>query len=87
MQSYTIYLFLWNTLYVSGGSSAHHKEFKNCIYSIGYFVKPFLLPATVVEEMELSASAQCYLPWEWQVALTLALSSSPEFHLFHDSGR
>jgi hypothetical protein len=25
----------------------------NCIYSIGYFVKPFPLPATVVEEMEL----------------------------------
>jgi len=24
----------------------------NCIYSIGYFIKPLLLPATVVEEME-----------------------------------
>ena len=46
-------LFLWNALHVSGGSSAHHQELKNCIYSIGYFVKPFMVPATVVEEMEL----------------------------------
>ena len=53
MQSYTIYLFMWNALQVSGSSSAHHQELKNCIYSIGYFVKPLLLPATVVEEMEL----------------------------------
>ena len=48
MQRYTIYLFLRNALHVSGGSSAHHQELKNCIYSIGYFVKPLLLPATVV---------------------------------------
>jgi len=52
MQRYTIYLFLWNALHVSGGSSAHHQALKNCIYSIGYFVKSLLLPATVVEEME-----------------------------------
>ena len=48
MQLSTIYLFLWNTLHVSGGSSAHHHELKNCICSIGYFVKPLLLPATTV---------------------------------------
>ena len=28
MQRYTIYLFLWNALHVSGGSSAHHQELK-----------------------------------------------------------
>ena len=28
MQCYTIYLFLWNALHVSGGSSAHHQELK-----------------------------------------------------------
>ena len=28
----------------------------NCIYSIGYLLKPLLLPATVVEEMELLSS-------------------------------
>ena len=30
MQRYTSYLFLWNALHVSGGSSAHHQELKNC---------------------------------------------------------
>ena len=32
----------------------------NCIYSIGYFVKPLLLLATVVEEMELQAGLTKY---------------------------
>jgi hypothetical protein len=36
MQHYIIRLFLQNALHVSGGSSAHHQEFKNCAYSIGY---------------------------------------------------
>ena len=35
MQGYTIYLFLWNTLHVSGGSSAHHQEFKAVYTSSG----------------------------------------------------
>ena len=52
MKHYTSYLFLWNAQNVSGGSSAYLHELKNCIYSIEYFVKPFLLPATVVEEIE-----------------------------------
>jgi len=52
MQRNTIYLFLWNALHVSGGSSANHQELKNCMYSIVYFVKPLLLPATVMEEKE-----------------------------------
>jgi hypothetical protein len=29
-------LFLWNAVHVSSGTSAHHQELKNCIYSIGY---------------------------------------------------
>ena len=48
MQRYAIYLFLRNALHVSGGSSAHHQELKNCIYSIGYFVNPLVLTATTV---------------------------------------
>ena len=47
MLRYTSYLFLWNAVHVSGGSCAYHQELKNCIYRIGYFVKPFLLPATL----------------------------------------
>ena len=34
MQRYTIYLFLWNSLQVSGGSSAHHQELKT-VYAYG----------------------------------------------------
>ena len=34
MQRYTIYLFLWNAIHVSGGSSTHHQELINCIYRI-----------------------------------------------------
>ena len=34
MQRYTIYLFLWNALHVSGGSSAHHQELKT-LYTAG----------------------------------------------------
>jgi len=37
MQRYTIYLFLWNALHVSGGSSAHLQELKNSMYGIGYW--------------------------------------------------
>ena len=48
MQRDTIYLFLGNALHVSGGSSAHHQELKTVYTASGYFVKPLLLPATVV---------------------------------------
>ena len=66
MQCYTSYIFLWNALHVSGGSSAHHQELKNCIYSIRYFVKPLLLPATVMKEMKRWVP---YLPRQRQVAV------------------
>ena len=56
LQHYTSYLFLWNALHVSGGPSAHHQEPKNCVYSIGYFFKTLLLPAVVLEEMELTVA-------------------------------
>jgi hypothetical protein len=39
MQRYTIHLFLWNALHISGGTSAHHQGLKNCIFSIGYLSK------------------------------------------------
>jgi hypothetical protein len=35
MQRYTIYLFLWNALHVSGGSSAHHQELKTVYKASG----------------------------------------------------
>jgi len=35
-QRYTMVFITINVLHVSGGSSAHHQELKNCIQSIGY---------------------------------------------------
>ena len=62
MQRYTIYLFLLNAVHVLDGSSAHHQELKNFIYSIGYFVKSF------------TATCHCRgrdgtLTRQWQVAV------------------
>src|SRR5215831_9981638 len=36
MQRYTVYLYLETALHVSGGTSTHHQERINCIYSIWY---------------------------------------------------
>jgi hypothetical protein len=36
MQRYTIFFITVSALHVSGGSSAHHQELKNCTHSIGY---------------------------------------------------
>jgi hypothetical protein len=44
MQRYTIFFIAVNALHVSGGSSAHHQELKNCTYSIWYMSS--LLAAT-----------------------------------------
>ena len=67
MQRYTIYLFISvkcstcfrRFLHSSSGA-------QNCIYSMGYFVIPWLLPATVVEELELRVCnfASCWLHLE-----------------------
>ena len=46
MQRYTIYLFLWNALHVSGGSSAHHHELKT-VYRASDNLSN-LLPVTIV---------------------------------------
>ena len=55
------YLFLWNTPHVSGGSSAHHQELKNYIYSI--FVKPLLLTTTLVVKVWQSTRCCIYSFW------------------------
>src|SRR5215475_2887521 len=36
MQRYTVYLYLKTALHISGGTSTHHQERINCIYSIWY---------------------------------------------------
>jgi hypothetical protein len=52
-QRYTIYLYLDTALYVSGGISTHHQEGIELYLQHLVFVTPLLLPATIVEEMEL----------------------------------
>jgi hypothetical protein len=44
MQRYKIFFIIVNALHVSGGSSAHHQELKNCTHSVWYV--PGLLAAT-----------------------------------------
>jgi len=48
---FSIYLFLYIALHVSGGSSAHHQEHKTVDTASG-IVKPILLPAAIVHKME-----------------------------------
>jgi len=51
---FSIYLFLWIALHVSGGSSAHHQEHKT-VHTASGIVKPILLLATIMDEMERSS--------------------------------
>jgi hypothetical protein len=50
----SIYLFPKIALHVSGGSSAHHQEHKT-VHTASDIVKPILLPAAIVDEMERSS--------------------------------
>jgi hypothetical protein len=52
MQRYTMYLFLWKALHVSGGSSAHHQELRT-VYTATGTCQALLPPVAVVEELEL----------------------------------
>jgi hypothetical protein len=49
IQRYTIYLFLWNALNVSGGSPVHHQELKTASGTC----QALLLPVAVLEEFQL----------------------------------
>jgi len=53
MQRHTVYLFLETTLHVSGGISTHHQEHTQLYLQHLALVKPLLLPALIVEELEL----------------------------------
>jgi hypothetical protein len=44
MQRYTVYLYLETALHVSGGTSTHHYEHTNCIYSIWYLSHRYCYP-------------------------------------------
>ena len=53
MQHYTAYLYLETVLHVSGGISTHHQECIQLYLQHLVFVTPSLLPAAIVEELEL----------------------------------
>jgi hypothetical protein len=52
MQRYTVYLYLETALHVSGGTSTHHHERIQLYLQHLVFFTPFLLSATIVEEVE-----------------------------------
>jgi hypothetical protein len=53
MQTYTVYLYLETALHVSGGTSTHHQEHIQLNLQHLVFVTSLLLPAAIVEELEL----------------------------------
>jgi hypothetical protein len=53
MQRYTVYLYLENVLHVSGGTSTHNQERIQMYVQHLLFVTSLLLPAAIVEELEL----------------------------------
>ena len=48
-----VYLSLETALHVSGGNSTHHQEHTQLYLQHLVLVKPLLLPAAIVEELEL----------------------------------
>jgi hypothetical protein len=52
MQRYIVYLYLENTLHVSGGTSTHHQERIQLYLQHLLFVTPLLLSAAVLRELE-----------------------------------
>ena len=53
MHLYTVYLYLETVLHVSGGTSTHHKERIQLYQQHLVLVTSLLLPAAIVEELEL----------------------------------
>jgi hypothetical protein len=53
MHLYTVYLYLETALHVSGGTTTHHQERIQLYLQHLVFVTPLLLPASILEELEL----------------------------------
>jgi hypothetical protein len=56
MQRNTVYLYLETALHVSSGRTTHHQERIQLYLQHLVFVTPLLLPAAIVEKMELQSS-------------------------------
>jgi hypothetical protein len=53
MQRHTVYLYLETAVCVSSGNSTHHQERIQLYLQHLVIVTPLLLPAAIVEELEL----------------------------------
>ena len=53
MQLYTVYSYLETAVHVSGGTSTYYQECIQLYLQHLVFVPPLLLPAAIVEELEL----------------------------------
>jgi len=53
MQRFTVYLYLETALHVSRGTFTHHQKRIQLYLQHMIFVTPLLLPAAIVEELEL----------------------------------
>ena len=53
MQRYTFYIYLETAQNVSGGISTHHQEHTQLYQQHLALVKPLLLPAAIMEQLEL----------------------------------
>ena len=67
MQRYTVYLFLEAAVHVWGGISTHHQEHTQLYLQHLALVKPLLLPAAIVDELEQFPTR----PLQRQVAVTV----------------
>ena len=56
MQHHAVYLFLETALHVLGGVSTHHEEHIQLYLQHPALVKPLLLPAAIVDGLELSSN-------------------------------
>jgi hypothetical protein len=61
--------YLEIVLHVSGGTTTHYQERKQLYLQHLVFVTPLLLPAAIVEELELQSKAVPTLPRKRQVAV------------------
>jgi hypothetical protein len=57
MQRYTVYLYLETALHVPGGKSTHHQEHSQLYLQHLVLVKPLLLPAAIVKDLELCSKS------------------------------
>jgi len=53
MQRCTVYLYLETALHLSDGTTIHHQERRQLYLQHLVFVTPLLLPAAILEELEL----------------------------------